>query len=187
MLVLEVTRAMMARDNLSFGVPVDGFLVFLKGLPYAPFLMLNYGARTQCVNVNGVFQCQTGDYASGQVPCNGAGGIPRVTLAEFTLAANNGQDFFDISLVNLNAVCPPELQVKGADGGAVGCKSACLAFNQPQYCCTGDFGTPRTCSPTNYSNVFKSQCPQAYSYAYDDTTALASCTGGANYLITFCP
>ncbi|KAK8495163.1 hypothetical protein V6N11_049814 [Hibiscus sabdariffa] len=169
-------------------------------------------ARTQCADANGKFQCQTGDCASGQVPCNGAGGIPPVTLAEFTLAANNGQDFFDISLVdgfnlplsiapqlgsggctpvsctaNMNAVCPPELQAKGSDGGTVACKSACLALNQPQYCCTGQFGTPQTCPPTNYSNLFKSQCPQAYSYAYDDRTALASCTGGANYLITFCP
>ncbi|KAK8563518.1 hypothetical protein V6N12_035664 [Hibiscus sabdariffa] len=155
----------------------------------------------QCANVNGKFQCQTGDCASGQIPCNGAGGIPPVTLAEFTLAANNGQDFFDISLVdgfnlplsiapqlgsggctpvscsaNMNAVCPPELQVKGSDGGVVACNSACLAFNQPQYCCTESYGTPQTCPPTNYSNIFKSQCPQAYSYAYDDTTALASCT-----------
>ncbi|MBA0625199.1 hypothetical protein Godav_010427 [Gossypium davidsonii] len=56
-------------------------------------------ARTQCTNVNGKFQCQTGDCPSGQVPCNGAGGIPPVTLAEFTLAPNNGKDFFDISLV----------------------------------------------------------------------------------------
>ncbi|KAK8666128.1 hypothetical protein V6N13_006280 [Hibiscus sabdariffa] len=153
----------------------------------------------QCANVNGKFQCQTGDCASGQIPCNGAGGIPPVTLAEFTLAANNGQDFFDISLVdgfnlplsiapqlgsggctpvscsaNMNAVCPPELQVKGSDGGVVACNSACLAFNQPQYCCTESYGTPQTCPPTNYSNIFKSQCPQAYSYAYDDTTALAS-------------
>ncbi|KAK5836388.1 hypothetical protein PVK06_012175 [Gossypium arboreum] len=171
-------------------------------------------APTQCTNVNGKFQCQTGDCASGQVPCNGAGGIPPVTLAEFTLAPNNGKDFFDISLVdgfnlpvsiapqsadgsgnyipvsctdNVNAVCPNELQVKGSDGGVIACNSACLAFNQSQYCCTGSFGTPQTCPPTNYSNFLKSQCPQAYSYAYDGKSALVSCTGGANYLITFCP
>ncbi|XWS55903.1 hypothetical protein CRYUN_Cryun09bG0040000 [Craigia yunnanensis] len=169
--------------------------------------------RTQCTIENGKFQCATGDCASGQVSCNGAGGIPPVTLAEFTIAANNGQDFFDISLVdgfnlplslapqlggsggctpinctaNVNAICPQELQVKGSDGSIVACKSACLAFNQPQYCCTAAFNTPQTCPPTNYSNIFKSQCPQAYSYAYDDKTALATCTGGANYVITFCP
>ncbi|XVE68527.1 hypothetical protein DITRI_Ditri09bG0075100 [Diplodiscus trichospermus] len=169
-----------------------------------------FWARTQCTNVNDKFQCVTGDCGSGQVSCNGAGGIPPATLAEFTLAANNGQDFFDISLVdgfnlplsiapqvgscttvscsaNVNAVCPQELQVKVSDGSVVACKSACLAFNQPQYCCTGAFSTPQTCPPTSYSNIFKSQCPQAYSYAYDDRSALASCTGGSNYVITFCP
>ncbi|XP_021289809.1 thaumatin-like protein 1b [Herrania umbratica] len=169
-------------------------------------------ARTQCTNDNGKFQCATGDCASGQVSCGGAGGIPPASLAEFTLAANNGQDFYDISLVdgfnlplsiapqggsrgctpvsctaNVNAVCPQELQVKGSDGGVVACQSACLAFNQSQYCCTGAFSTPDTCPPTNYSNIFKSQCPQAYSYAYDDKSGLVTCTGGANYLITFCP
>ncbi|WRX23499.1 Thaumatin family - like 10 [Theobroma cacao] len=52
---------------------------------------------------------------------------------------------------------------------------------------TSNFSTPDTCPPTNYSNIFKSLCPQAYSYAYDDKSGLATCTGGANYLITFCP
>ncbi|MBA0660749.1 hypothetical protein Goklo_012719 [Gossypium klotzschianum] len=150
-------------------------------------------ARTQCTNVNGKFQCQTGDCPSGQVPCNGAGGIPPVTLAEFTLAPNNGKDFFDISLVEALTCLfrsphnQPMVQVKGSDGGVIACNSACLAFNQSQYCCTGSFGTPQTCPPTNYSNFLKSQCPQAYRYAYDDKSALVSCTGGANYLITFCP
>ncbi|PPS16544.1 hypothetical protein GOBAR_AA04039 [Gossypium barbadense] len=148
-------------------------------------------APTQCTNVNGKFQCQTGDCASGQVPCNGAGGIPPVTLAEFTLAPNNGKDFFDISLVdgfNLPvSIAPQSADGSGSDGGVIACNSACLAFNQSQYCCTGSFGTPQTCPPTNYSNFLKSQCPQAYSYAYDGKSAFVSCTGGANYLITFCP
>ncbi|XVF76349.1 hypothetical protein PTKIN_Ptkin13bG0259500 [Pterospermum kingtungense] len=168
--------------------------------------------RTKCTNVNGRFQCETGDCGSGQVPCNGAGGNPPVSLAEFTVEAPiNGKDFYDVSLVdgfnlpvsivpqgglgckpltcsgNINPVCPLELQVKGSEGSVVACKSACLALNQPQYCCTGSFGTPETCPPTNYSNIFKNQCPQAYAYAYDDTTALASCSGRPNYVITFCP
>ncbi|OMO81829.1 Thaumatin [Corchorus capsularis] len=173
-----------------------------------------FWARTQCTtDATGKFKCATGDCASGQTACNGAGGVPPVSLAEFTLAANNGQDFYDISLVdgfnlplsiapqggsnsncpavtcqaNLNAGCPLELQVKGSDGSVVACNSACSAFNQPQYCCTGAFGSPDTCPPTNYSNYFKGQCPQAYSYAYDDKSGLASCIGGPNYIITFCP
>ncbi|XP_055961490.1 thaumatin-like protein 1 [Mercurialis annua] len=169
-------------------------------------------ARSGCTtDPSGKFTCATADCGSGQIPCNGAGAIPPASLAEFTLAPNSGTDFYDISLVdgfnlplsitprggsgcqssscpaNVNGVCPPELAVKGADGGVVACKSACLALNQPQYCCTGSFGTPETCPPTNYSKVFKSQCPQAYSYAYDDKTSTFTCSGGANYLITFCP
>ncbi|KAK0584468.1 hypothetical protein LWI29_013761 [Acer saccharum] len=147
------------------------------------------------------------------VTCNGAGAAPPASLVEFTIAANNGQDFYDVSLVdgfnlpvsvtpqrgsgptcitsscsaNVNSVCPSELAVKGSDGSTIACKSACVAFNQPRYCCTGAFKTPKTCPPTNYSKIFKDQCPQAYSYAYDDRSSTFSCTGGANYAITFCP
>lgn len=77
--------------------------------------------------------------------------------------------------------------MKGSDGSVIACKSACEALNQDQYCCRGAYNTPETCPPTNYSQIFKSQCPQAYSYAYDDKSSTFSCTGGANYAITFCP
>ncbi|KAI6697975.1 hypothetical protein NL676_018094 [Syzygium grande] len=171
--------------------------------------------RTGCAtNASGKFTCAAADCGSGQVSCNGAGAIPPASLAEFTLAAagSGKQGFYDISLVdgfnlpisatpqgsgsgcsatscpgNVNSVCPPELAVKGSDGSVVACKSACLAFNQPQYCCTGSYGSPDTCPPTNYSKIFKAQCPQAYSYAYDDKTSTFTCAGGADFLITFCP
>ncbi|KAB1212815.1 Thaumatin-like protein 1 [Morella rubra] len=169
-------------------------------------------ARSHCSKINGKFTCATADCGSGQVACNGAGGIPPASLVEFTLADNGGRDFYDISLVDgfnlpvsitphgssadcqrascpkdVNQVCPAELAVKGSDGGVIACKSACSAFNQPQYCCTGDFGTPDKCLATNYAKTFKDQCPQAYSYAYDDKTSLFTCAGEANYLIKFCP
>ncbi|KAJ4705015.1 Thaumatin [Melia azedarach] len=169
-----------------------------------------FWARTNCAtDAAGKFSCSTADCGSGQLACNGAGAIPPASLIEFTLGE---QDFYDVSLVdgfnlplsitpqggsgncsstscpnNVNAVCPPELSVKGSGGGVIACKSACLAFNQPQYCCTGDFGTPEKCHPTNYSMIFKGQCPQAYSYAFDDKTSTFTCTGGANYVVTFCP
>ncbi|KAK4840998.1 hypothetical protein QYF36_023493 [Acer negundo] len=171
-------------------------------------------ARTQCsTDASGRFTCQTADCGSGQVTCNGQTGAPPASLVEFTIAANNGQDFYDLSLVDgfnlpvsvtpqggsgttcitsscsakVNSVCRSELAVKGSDGSTIGCKSACAAFNQPQYCCTENFNTPETCPPTNYSKFFEDQCPQAYSYAYDDRSSTFSCTGGANYAITFCP
>lgn len=173
-----------------------------------------FWARTQCsTDSSGKFTCVTADCGSGQVTCNGNGAAPPASLVEFTIAADKGQDFFDLSLVdgfnlplsvapqggsgatcttssckaNVNAVCPSELAVKGSDGNVIACKSACVAFNEPQYCCTGAFNKPETCPPTKYSKIFKDQCPQAYSYAYDDRTSTFSCTGGPNYDITFCP
>ncbi|KAB5520104.1 hypothetical protein DKX38_024423 [Salix brachista] len=124
---------------------------------------------------------------------------------------DGGKDFYDISLVdgfnipisitpqggsgckstscaaNVNAVCDPKLAVRGADGTVIACKSACVAFNQPQYCCTGAYSKPETCPPTQYSMTFKQKCPQAYSYAYDDKSSTFTCPSGGNYLITFCP
>ncbi|GMN39262.1 hypothetical protein TIFTF001_008489 [Ficus carica] len=173
-----------------------------------------FWARTGCSTsgATGKFSCATADCDSGQVECAGAGAKPPASLVELTLGANGGQDFYDVSVVdgfnlpvalapqggsgacqstscptNVNGVCPPELAVKGADGSVIACNSACLALKLPQYCCTGDFSTPDKCPPTNYSRIFKNQCPQAYSYAYDDKSSTFTCSGGANYAFTFCP
>ncbi|XP_074028083.1 uncharacterized protein [Leptinotarsa decemlineata] len=87
----------------------------------------------------------------------------------------------------LNDECPNELKLN-TEHGVVGCKSACLAFNTDQYCCRGAFGTPETCRsstwPVNYPNFFKSRCPDAYSYAYDDHKSTFTCRA-EKYLITF--
>ncbi|XP_059668988.1 thaumatin-like protein 1b [Cornus florida] len=172
-----------------------------------------FWARTSCsADASGKFTCQTANCASDQVSCNGAGAIPPATLVELTLAANNGQDFYDISLVDgfnlpvsitpqggtsdsstsscpvdVNVDCPADLVVKNSDGATISCKNTCEAFNQPQYCCTGAYNTPETCPPTNYSQYFEGKCPLAYSYAYDDKNSTFTCNGGPNYAITFCP
>ncbi|MED6201782.1 hypothetical protein PIB30_098468, partial [Stylosanthes scabra] len=108
--------------------------------------------------------CVTGD-CGGKLKCDGAGGAPPASLAEFTLDSPEG-DFYDLSLVDgynmpvsifpsggssqckwvtcssdLNRNCPGGLEVRRR-GKIVGCKSACMAFNKPEYCCTGDFNTP---------------------------------------------
>lgn len=91
--------------------------------------------------------------------------------------------FFNIGCSSdLNKKCPSELRVD--DGGA--CNSACGAFGKPEYCCNGAFSNPDTCKPSVYSQMFKSECPKAYSYAYDDKTSTFTCSG-ADYTITFCP
>lgn len=166
-------------------------------------------ARFQCSDNGGTFTCGSGDCGSGQVACNGAGAAPPATLVEITLGGANGQDFYDISLVDgfnlpvsvvsqgdcpdiscpvdINSQCPSELAVTDGSGGTIGCKSACIAFNTPEYCCTGAFSTPDTCPPTDYSRTFKNLCPDAYSYAYDDQSSTFTCNTGTNYDITFCP
>ncbi|KAL1191934.1 Thaumatin-like protein 1 [Cardamine amara subsp. amara] len=164
----------------------------------------------------GKFICVTGDCASSKIECSGAGAIPPATLAEFTLNGANNLDFYDVSLVDgynlpmtivphggaievgncnatgcaadLNGICPEQLKVtvEAAGTTAVACKSACEAFGTPEYCCSGAFGTPDTCKPSEYSGFFKKACPTAYSYAYDDGTSTFTCSG-ADYVITFCP
>ncbi|RRT34267.1 hypothetical protein B296_00059255 [Ensete ventricosum] len=165
-----------------------------------------FWARTGCSASSGdaAWSCATGDCGSGQVECNGAGAAPPATLAEFTLASSSAaQDFYDVSLVDgynlpvlvqasrgcaatgcvvdMNARCPAELKVGEA------CRSACDAFRKPEYCCSGAYASPATCRPTAYSQVFKAACPKSYSYAFDDPTSTFTCTGGADYTITFCP
>lgn len=171
-------------------------------------------ARTLCSqDSTGKFTCVTGD-CGGKLECSGSGAAPPATLAEFKLDGYGGQDFYDVSLVDgynlpllvvpqggdgpnctstgcvvdLNAACPSELKVMTDGGsGGVACKSACEAFRQPQYCCNGAFSTPDTCKPSTYSQIFKSACPHAYSYAYDDKSSTFTCGSGPDYTITFCP
>lgn len=166
-----------------------------------------FWGRTGCsFDGTGNGSCTTGDCGS-VLKCNQAGGAPPVSLAEFTLG---DKDFYDVSLVDgynvplsisavrgtgdcrtagcdsdLRTRCPAELSIM-SNGEVVACKSACAAFGSPQYCCTGDHASPQTCSPTKYSQVFKSACPTAYSYAYDDPTSTFTCSN-ADYTITFCP
>ncbi|XP_061342170.1 thaumatin-like protein 1 [Gastrolobium bilobum] len=166
-----------------------------------------FWGRTGCsFDGSGSGSCLTADCGSGQLECNGAGASPPATLAEFTLGTG-GQDFYDVSLVDgfnlpmmvqgtggsglcasvgctsdLNQQCPAEL--KSSDGSA--CKSACEAFGSPEYCCSGAYGSPATCRPSIYSEMFKAACPSSYSYAYDDATSTFTCTG-ADYTVTFCP
>ncbi|GAV71820.1 Thaumatin domain-containing protein [Cephalotus follicularis] len=169
--------------------------------------------RTFCTQdpTTSKFTCLTGDCGSSTLECSGRGAEPPATLAEFTLNGANGLDFYDVSLVDgynlpmsvspqggtggnctatgcavdLNAACPAELKVSD-NGESVACKSACLAFGDPKYCCSGAYATPDTCKPSFYSQLFKSACPRAYSYAYDDGTSTCTCLG-ADYVITFCP
>ncbi|KAJ7957882.1 Thaumatin [Quillaja saponaria] len=173
-----------------------------------------FWGRTLCdQDSTGKFSCVTGDCRTGTIECSGSGATPPATLAEFSLNGPGGIDFFDVSLVDgynvpmlivpqggtgqnckstgcvvdLNGACPSELRVTSTDGKeGVACKSACSAFGSPQYCCTGAYTTPDTCKPSSYSLFFKTACPRAYSYTFDDSTGTFTCAS-ADYIITFCP
>lgn len=93
------------------------------------------------------------------------------------------------------AHCPETLLFYGPGSFVAGCMSACDEF-QPEgpnvtdkFCCTGQFNTSKTCPPTNFSEVFKEQCPNAYSYAFDDPTSLFTMPSDPllTFEVAFCP
>ncbi|KAI0356836.1 Osmotin, thaumatin-like protein [Trametes cingulata] len=153
-------------------------------------------------------------------PATGTG-VPPATVAEWTLQGDGNRDFYDVSLVDgynlpmaiTNSVncpvadCPVDLgpncpaPIQGpfdSTGFPVGCKSACAANldgnpTDSANCCSGSHDTAATCpsSGVQYYSYFKGNCPNAYAYAFDESsgTALWTCDSGQNadYTLTFCP
>lgn len=170
--------------------------------------------RSGC-NVSGnSATCASGD-CGGLLACNGIGGQP-ASLVEFLFdgwaGTNATQDYYDISLVdafnlpvaikpnggsgvchapscsaNILASCPADLQVKDSSGKVVTCLSSCTKYQTDDTCCRGAHDTSATCPAPEGAKVFKSACPDAYSYAYDDGTSTWNCTNPSGYTITFCP
>ncbi|KAI0634519.1 thaumatin family-domain-containing protein [Trametes polyzona] len=148
-------------------------------------------------------------------------GVPPATVAEWTLQGDGNRDFYDVSLVDgynlpmaitnsagcavadcpvdLGPNCPAPLQGPfDSTGFPVGCKSSCAANldgnpTDSANCCSGSHSTAETCpsSGVQYYDYFKGNCPNAYAYAYDESsgTALWTCDSSANadYTLTFCP
>ncbi|CAN0872009.1 PR5-like receptor kinase [Linum grandiflorum] len=170
--------------------------------------------RTHCTtdSATGNFSCLTGDCGSGKMAeCSRGGSIPPTTLVEFSFdAINAGQDFYYVSLVDgfnlpvlvsphggsghncsqtgcvvdLNGDCPADLKVTTPVGETVGCKSACVASQQPLYCCIDG---PATCQPSTYSLAVKKSCSRVFTSPYDDATNIFTCPSPDSYSITFCP
>ncbi|MQL84382.1 hypothetical protein Taro_016886 [Colocasia esculenta] len=169
-----------------------------------------WGRQGCCFDDQGKGSCDSGD-CGGLLRCGGAGGAPPASVVEMTLGtAKSGLHYYDVSLVDgfnlpvamapvgggvgcgvaacevdLNEYCPSKLEVKKG-GKVVGCRSACLALKADRYCCTGEYGSPKSCKATLFSHLFKSICPRAYSFAFDDSSSLRTCRA-SRYLITFCP
>jgi hypothetical protein len=88
--------------------------------------------------------------------------------------------------VDLNAACPPDLRFQDRAGKVVGCMSGCTRYSTDALCCANAHNTPATCPPSPISQFFKTACPDAYSYAYDDPTSTFDCRG-EDYAVVFCP
>lgn len=162
-------------------------------------------ARTNCdfTTNPGPTSCVTGG-CNGGLFCDATTGtgVPPASLAEFTLGASDGNDWYDVSLVDgfnvpvtitndqgcpvancpvdLNPNCPQALKgpVNASTGVPFGCKSDCLVDPNPTNspaCCSGAHGSPQTCPPTGVPNYqyFKSSCPNSYVYAYDESSGTA--------------
>lgn len=164
--------------------------------------------------------CLTGGCNGGLLCDNTTGtGVPPCTVAEWTLQGDGNRDFYDVSLVDgfdlpmsitntqncpvagcfvdLNPSCPDALRGStNSTGSPVGCNSACqVDDNQADSpnCCSGSYATADTCpsSGVAYYSYFKGNCPNAYAYAYDESsgTALFTCDASldADYTLEFCP
>jgi hypothetical protein len=75
---------------------------------------------------------------------------------------------------DLNLECPDDLKVLDGDN-VVACKSSCLAYDTDEYCCRGEFSALESCKSSPSAVCFKNNCPDAYSYAYDDGTSTFTC------------
>ncbi|KAH8551965.1 thaumatin [Umbelopsis sp. PMI_123] len=175
-------------------------------------LAANWGGRTWAR-----IDCDQSSEQSNNTQC-GVPGTPNPTsLAEFTFQGSGNQDFYDLSMVDgynlpisiapIGAsqgstqyqcgtpicktlpTCPSDLTVLTSTGDLLSCQSDCSHYNEPQYCCTGAYGSASTCNGGPYAPMIKSACPDAYSFAYDDSTSTYTCDSGTatGYTITWCP
>lgn len=150
--------------------------------------------RTGCAfDAGGHGHCQTGD-CGGRFQCTGSGATP-ATLAEFTLAAWSGLDFYDVSMVDgsnlpmyLNISggttkdpvspagcsaggcthpvdCPSAMRVTSG-GQVVACKTACAAFGTDDYCCRGSWAGRANCDPARWPVNYTLVFKRAEPYAY---------------------
>jgi hypothetical protein len=86
---------------------------------------------------------------------------------------------------DVNAVCPGGLERKNGAGKTVACASGCTQTDDAAACCKPPL-TADTCPVPAQSRPFKTACPNAYSYAYDDSTSTFTCLG-EDYAAIFCP
>jgi hypothetical protein len=86
-------------------------------------------------------------------------------------------------VIELNLGCPVDSKVLDVDN-VVACKISCLAYYTDEYFCRGEFSDLESCKSSPSAVCFKSNCPVAYSYAYDDGASAFNCSN-VDYYIAF--
>jgi hypothetical protein len=150
--------------------------------------------RTGCTfSAAGKGHCETGD-CGGVFQCTGSGATP-ATLAELTLNAWSGLDFYDVSMVDganlpmyINighttmkdpvgqtgcsaggctkpVECPAAMRVK-IGGRTVACTTPCAAFGGDAYCCRGAWAGRASCVPSRWPVDYTQVFKKAEPYAY---------------------
>ncbi|KAF8087067.1 hypothetical protein N665_0600s0016 [Sinapis alba] len=125
----------------------------------------NLWGRTLCsTNSTGNFTCITGDCGSGEIECSSNKlVVPPATLAEFNLAIDGGNDYYDVSVINgynlpvlvtpenvtcksigcvvdIKKTCPTELWINRTDirsNDPYACKTSCQINQTRELCCVG--------------------------------------------------
>ncbi|KAG0608267.1 hypothetical protein M758_8G092700 [Ceratodon purpureus] len=129
---------------------------------------------------------------------------PQANLAEITVGAADGNDYYDISNVNAYNL-PMRIAVTQIAGGGTPSGAHCtsivcnIPYNDlPTFCkapnkltgapgngCYNTDGTGNVA--TDGTRAFKARCPSSYSYSKDDVGAVFNCNTGSNYQVVFCP
>ncbi|CAM6087237.1 unnamed protein product [Calypogeia fissa] len=147
---------------------------------------------------------------TGQCAVSGSPTVPTdrdlADLAEFNIGTSTG-DYYDISTVeayNIGlsiAVTSVGVQHENAVTPCYCCTSTCVISNISSFCqgdnvliteasgalvCKNTDGAGGI-SPTPNTVLFKTACPDAYSYPDDGATSLYSCSTGSIYQVTICP
>uniref|UniRef100_A0A1J3G6F1 Glycerophosphodiester phosphodiesterase protein kinase domain-containing GDPDL2 n=2 Tax=Noccaea caerulescens TaxID=107243 RepID=A0A1J3G6F1_NOCCA len=148
----------------------------------------HFWGRTLCTtNSTGAFSCITGDCGrSGKVECSTTAKlIPPLTLAEFpatlaefNLANDGGDDYYDVNVVNgynlplvvtpenkkcesigcvveLNKTCPSEMRMRSVDinsNDPFACNTSCQINQVPEVCCVGLYVSDTDIVPPNRCN-----------------------------------
>ncbi|ESQ51548.1 hypothetical protein EUTSA_v10016373mg [Eutrema salsugineum] len=126
----------------------------------------HFWGRTLCTtNSTGHLLCLTGDCNSGEIECNGRPVVPPATLAEFNLAYDGGDDYYDVNVINgynlplivtpenrncksikcvvdMNNTCPLDLRQSnsdstGSDNNPFACRTSCQRNQSRELCCVG--------------------------------------------------